>query len=265
MDSRAVKILFDTYWSGAGWKKDCQTDAADLEYAIRAGVMFPPIRVGHDALIHNVTRLVAKLDRVKVSRAFLASLSTRQLNWRSALGSYSFSKNLPPHSFKGTKEWCAVCGMFSGPDEDEDLNVLNFERLKWGGVRHTQPLYAWFDLSQLERLEVPDPTSEDETILRGILEAARRAPGETTSPALQKLFPKTLKSSKSEREVLIDILGLCGILETSRHPGFLRHYTPWSDREVPPQRFVERAYPVCWWRGKDGVNEAAVKHLFPSL
>ena len=30
-------------------------------------------------------------------------------------------------------------GNTTGPDEDEDLNVLNFERFKWGGVRHEQP------------------------------------------------------------------------------------------------------------------------------
>ena len=31
-------------------------------------------------------------------------------------------------------------------DEHIDWNVLNFERLKWGGVRHGEPSYMAFDL-----------------------------------------------------------------------------------------------------------------------
>lgn len=42
-DKKALQILFDTYWSSRGWKRDQTTDAADFEYARRAGYMFDPV------------------------------------------------------------------------------------------------------------------------------------------------------------------------------------------------------------------------------
>jgi hypothetical protein len=264
LDSRAVRILFDTYWSSAGWKKERRTDPGDLEYAIKAGVMFPPVTIGHDALVANISRLAAEVDPQTVAGAFVASLGTRRLDWRSALGSYSFARNLPQHAFEPWEKQCGVCGLYQDRKEPEDLNVLNFERLKWGGVRHTDPLYAWLDLGQFVRLGVPAPTKEDEATFRMILAAIRAAPETATAPYLQKVLPKQFRSSKNERDVVTDILGLCGILSTAEHPGFLQRYTPARDRVLPPWRFVERAYPACWWRGKSGVNEAAAKLVFSS-
>ncbi len=267
LDPKAVRILFDTYWRPGGWKhrSEQQTPPGDFAYAKRMGVMFDPVRIRHDDLIKKLADRVSRIDQEGVAAAFLVSLGSRRLELRSALGIYAFARHLPGHRFQGVDGRCDICGQHRDRGKEEDLNVLNFERLKWGGVRHTDPLFTWFDLTEFSKLEVPRPTSEDRGILCGILERARSTPSGVTVQELQRSLTGLFKSTKSERDILLDILGLSGILETSAHPGFMTRFTPSSRREEPPWRFVEREYPVCWWRGRDGVNETRVRELFGSL
>ena len=52
---------------------------------------------------------------------------------------------------------------------DEDINVLNFERIKWGGVRYGNLLCTWFDLTRLESEDVPEPSAADIEAFRTLL------------------------------------------------------------------------------------------------
>lgn len=95
-----------------------------------------PVRLSHDAVVEDVRRLVGATSLDVVANAFLASLPTRRLDLRSALGSYVVARYLPDHSFaphRGTHS-CAICGLPDG-EREIDRNVLSFERFKWGGVR----------------------------------------------------------------------------------------------------------------------------------
>jgi hypothetical protein len=38
-----------------------------------------------------------------------------------------------------------------------------------------------------------------------------------------------------------------------------------ADRELPARRYVDQSYPVCWWKGRDGVDEDALRLLLPQL
>src|SRR5689334_14844744 len=102
--------------------------------------MFKPRRLTHDQIIAWHGRARAAVTRQEVTAAFLASLSTRRLDWRSALGSYAVARHLPDHPHRGpaSGRYCTTCGSSGGPKHagPHDLSVLNFERLKWGGVRH---------------------------------------------------------------------------------------------------------------------------------
>ena len=74
-----------------------------------------------------------------------------------------------------------------------------------------------------------------------------------------------IKSNKSEREVLLQILGYCGVLEAGNRPGFFRHFVRATDREVPPHGKIDWSYPFAWWRGSDGVRADALKHWFGGI
>ena len=43
MDKKAKSILFKTYWSSQGWKREYETDPIDFEYAKSKGLMFEPV------------------------------------------------------------------------------------------------------------------------------------------------------------------------------------------------------------------------------
>src|SRR4051794_32264172 len=97
-DAAAVEILFRRYWSSAGWTKGT-ISPAEFTYAKQVGVMFDPIEITHDAAIARALEIREKIPPQMVGNAFLASLSTRRMDWRSPLGSLSSILHLPSHSF----------------------------------------------------------------------------------------------------------------------------------------------------------------------
>jgi hypothetical protein len=267
MDKRAIETLFKTYWSSAGWKpeKDQTTPPRDFDHAKRAGVMFDPIRLSHDDIVRRAIDARSRIEPQAVVAAFLASLSTRRLDLRSAAGSFSVLRHLPEHEHGNRRSRCPVCGTDNCPDEDEDLNVLNFERLKWGGVRHEDPIYAMFDLERFLGLDISPPTDADLAAFHDIVRAIEAVPPTTSASRLQGKLLGILPSNKAERETLINILGYMGILRVPDHPGFRDAFVPFDRRELPPQRFVDLGYPACWWKGRFGIDKEALRSWFPAL
>jgi hypothetical protein len=264
VDRRALKVLFDTYWTSTGWRDGQSqfTPADDFEYAKKAGVMFDPIRVSHDDIMKRVIAAVRGVKREAVADAFVVSLSSRRLDLRSALGSFAVFQHIARHPSPGDRGACPVCGEYGGKAHEQDLNVLNFERFKWGGVRHDHPLYASIDLDLFRKLPHVAPTAADVGIFQELLKAIEAAPAKASAAVLQKHLTKVFKSSKAERDVLVGILGYCGILATEAHPGYMRRFVPSSDRELPARRFVDMAFPACWWNRSDGINREAVSYWF---
>lgn len=263
MDKRADKILFDAFWSSKGWKNesDRSIPVEDFEYAKSKGVMFDPIDLDHDEALNRLQDIISRLNTKVVANAFLASLSTRRLDWRSALGSYAVFRHLPEHSFTENEIQCSICGQYE-TERSFDLNVLNFERMKWGGVRHSDVIYAVLDLTLFLNDTPPDPTANDLHIFESLISAIKCAPEGTSSATLHKVFPKALKANKAEREVVTGILGYCGILGTPLHPGFSTSFVPNIDRILPDRHYVDMAYPACWWSSNVGINNARLIDYF---
>ncbi|MFO0892983.1 MAG: hypothetical protein U0790_28085 [Isosphaeraceae bacterium] len=192
----------------------------DYYYAKQAGVMFDPIRLSHDDIVRRATEVRTRVDPQVVAQAFLASLTSRRLEVRSALGSYAVLRDLPDHEHHNRRLACPVCGEYDAPQEDEDLNVLNFERFKWGGVRHDQPVYATFDLEWFLDLDPPTPTDADIATFLSVVRAIESVPPDTTAPRLEKALGGLFPSNKAERDVLVGILGLLGVLVDPDHRGY---------------------------------------------
>lgn len=147
-DARAKKILFNHYWTSAGWRGEPSptTTKEDIQYAKACGVMFDPVVVTHSETWKRLLRVVRSLSRQDVAAGFVASLSNRRVERRSALGTWSIFQHASAHArAAGLHERCEVCGQIEG-EELTDLSILSFERLKWGGVRHLDPSYALLDL-----------------------------------------------------------------------------------------------------------------------
>lgn len=264
MDRRAIRILFDTYWSASGWKVGDERIVAseDFIYAKGAGVMFDPVSLSHDEIVQRAIVARDALTPKAVADGFLGSLSTRRLDLRSALGSYAVLRLFPQHGFSAQGQQCAVCGMYEDK-RPQDLNVLSFERFKWGGVRHDESLYAVFDLERFLQAERPHPSADDVELFEELLRIIEAVSPATSAAMLSRhLASAGLRSNKAERDVVIGILGLCGILGTDAHPGYAQRFVPYSERELPPRRFVDMPYPACWWQGSDGINKEAFRLYF---
>ena len=110
MDKRALKILFDAYWSPSGWNRgEPRLSTEDFEYAKAQRAMFDPVTPTHDEAISRLRAAVERLKLHQVADGFLASLSTRRLEWRSALGSYSVARWMPEHEATARSRPCSRC------------------------------------------------------------------------------------------------------------------------------------------------------------
>ena len=141
---------------------------------------------------------------------------------------------------------CRICGLNDYHHvAGHDLNSLDLSRFKWGGVDHTSPIYAALDLQFFLEEPAAAPIGSDVDIFQELISAMETAPATTTSATLHKLFPAALKANKAERDQLIAILGICGILATPDYPGFAKHFVPCRAvpcRAVPCARAARPAF-----------------------
>lgn len=270
MDKKARNILFKTYWNN-GWidSQQRQTCSVDFEYAKSKGLMFEPLTISHDQCLDKIFEILPTISIDKVVRAFLSSLSSRRLDWRSGVASYFTAKQLVPHKYtrvlsgqslghggEATHEryTCRICrdlkyGIIGDEDyKNEDLNVLNFERIKWGGVRHGQLIYTLFDLQQFQIAEIPEPSAEDIEIFKKILESIKSSQPDDYPGALEKNLTTVFRSTKDERKVVIEILACIDILKPATYNRPNRGKSDWT--------FAE------YWRGEDKYNKEALDDYF---
>ncbi|WP_442579897.1 hypothetical protein ACSBOB_31210 [Mesorhizobium sp. ASY16-5R] len=263
LDRRAVQILTNTFWTAAGWRRERSVSAEDFDYAKAGGLMFDPLSLSHDEAVESAIAARDALSKTHVVGAFIASLRSRRLDLRSGLGSYAVARHLVKHELmrQQSSRACAICGGYES--SDIDLNVLSVERIKWGGVRHSQPSYIGFDLSRLASTPTNEPEDEDHSMLKHIVEIARSMPPTAKLKDLDKALASVVPSNSAERRTLIGILGYCGILIDNSKPDFRKQFVPYVEREHTGYAKDDWPFPVQWWRGWCGLKEDAVKDWFP--
>lgn len=266
VSASALRPLMKTFWSSQGWRSQPSWPSPEaFNRAVSAGLMFTePLVMDHDECVMAAQDAANCLTTEEVSEAFIASLNCNRNDLRSALGSFAVALQLPEHEYSpiphSTK--CEICG-----EEDrsqEDLNKLNFERFKWGGMRRDSVPFIAFDLELFAHAPRESVDRKSLAIGHQLIAALRTAPPEATPNQVASRL-KMIKGNQAEREVILDILGVCGVLRTSQHRGYAKEFVTAVERVLPSQRYVDRAYPVCWWRGRDGVNEDALREFLPQL
>ena len=243
MDKKAKDILFNTYWTSTGWidENNRKTDSIDFDYAKSKDVMFDPFSINKADLVDKLRKLLTTISKEDISNAFLSSLTTKRFELRSAFGSYANAMRI----INGEKieNWD-----LREKYVDEDLNVLNFERLKWGGVRHSQALYNYFDLNLFSKLQIEKPKPDDLEIFKRILDTISTSQVGDFPSKLRDRLKDVYKSSKDERSNLLEILACCNILHPASYDRPTTGRNDWG--------FVE------YWRGEDKYDLKTVHYYF---
>lgn len=263
-----LKILMATYWNSGRWWHRAPI-AEDFALAKAEGYMFDPTpSITHEETLQKLKDVTSRIAPEDVASAFLYSLSTRQLHYRSALGSYYYAIAIPDHIHDkpGTCHFCHWMPIKTEPTPERELsgcNIFNFERYKWGGVRHTSPEYALFDLEQFLLLPKVTPTEADWEILMSILHAMKELPPSKKAGAYRELITKKklLKSNQSEVQMLLGILGVCGVLSGQDAPCYCDRFVDVWHR-APREHTNDYEYPVSWWHVSDGVNTDRFRKVF---
>lgn len=134
-------------------------------------------KIFHDDCICKINKLLNQFSKQSVVDIFVSSLSTRNVYNRSILSSYIQAESLIKHDFKSGNFYCQICenlGLSSAFNIELDRNIMNFEKIKWGGVRLNNVEYILFDLEQFRNIVITKPNDEDIKIL--ILEPKKERP-----------------------------------------------------------------------------------------
>lgn len=259
-DPRALKILLRYYGSSRGGPslKDKPLTPDDFAYANSMGFPFGSVFLTHDQIMQRLLAVLARTTRRAVTNAFLFSLSSRRLDYRSAFGSFTVFQFFAEHPAPPARISCEYCGSYLEMPFAQSLSTLNYERHKWGGVRHNQPIYAILDLELFQALPPVTPTAQDIDIFKNMLAVIRAVPPKTTSTALQKHLTGILEGSKGERDNIVAMLGFCGVLANPKYPSYSKAFVPASARE----HYTEMDYPASYWRGMHGIDESELKRWF---
>jgi hypothetical protein len=242
VDQKAKDILFKTYWTSAGWIDDenRKIDIVDFEYAKEKGLMFDPLTITKAEILNRLQEIIENISFQKITDAFLSSFTNSRLDWRSGLGSYANAKRLlMENNFDD---------YYYGRGTDIDLSIMNFERIKWGGIRHNNGAYNWLDLTLLNSENVTKPTAKDIQLFQAILNEIGNSKKGEKIDTLRDRISEILKISVEETHMFTDILGCANILK------------PFSYDHNAPQKHLWSF--VSEWRGEDKYSKKNVEKYF---
>ena len=114
---------------------------------------------------------------------------------------------------------------------------------------------AQFHTIQNKPLRYKVNVSEQAEIVESVVNSAT----DESSELITK--KKLIKSNKNEVEVLLSILGICGILSGADAPCYCDRFVDVWHR-APKEHTNDYAYPVNWWHVSDGVNEDRFLKVF---
>ena len=257
----AQQLLLKSYWGSSGWKTPVFTNEEN-KLLYQNNLSRQKITLNHDQVMKWAIDTCNNISKESIVNAFLYSLSTRKLEYRSPLGSYAHLHHMKSHIYERADgfhtSFCKTCGFSEGQGKDINFSVLSFEKYKWGGVRHYQIVYMAYDLEQFSHMDKVSSCKEDYKILHNILDVANTSKNFTV---LKKNLSKVIKSNDSERGQLCQILGYTGIIQPDDCPSFADSYIDWCSRgDGKPKSDMK--YPIGWWEGNSH-RKKAVKYWFP--
>lgn len=222
--------------------------------------------VTHDEAGARLAKAFANAKRQDVAGAFLYSITSGRMEYRTGLAAYAYAMHFPKHKFtpgQRRPDICSVCGM--RPVEEFDFAKMYYRKFDWGNGLRTNPLEPAYDLEFFNALPPVAPTADDIKTFRAIIKIILAAAPDDTGRKIQEKTKKLLKGNKYTREYFFETLGICGILETKDFKGYNHQFmTVWEAQggKSRPHKFVECDPPLSFWRGADGFNDLSLRYFF---
>ena len=270
-DKKTISVLKKCYLP---YNSNSEPTEEEWKNGIDNGILVPKSVMTHDEIISEIKLLSDRILVDDAAKAFLYSLSSGDMRYRTAISSLIWAKVLPNHSSltdktKRSYGSCNLCGCNHGLDEAEEIDFNKF-----GVFRYLAPTqygnrpdfgqaeYVLNDLREFEKLPTVEPTEEDYYILNrifgviGTLKSHNKAVALISDIRKQKI----MNATGNGIHCLLGTLSMCGILETDKEKGYLHTFTNCNDRDL----FMDGDffYPLKHWKAKFGVNYEAVQEIF---
>jgi hypothetical protein len=254
----------------------------------------------HDEAIKKLFLEYRNADKKRYTDFFLSELSDSKFN--SGLYVYASMKTFPKHSFTTNPDnvsldiyskWndeekmdhhrtepCCVCSAYR---QDISENVYEDKYYFIAGIPVDVIYEKLYVMQRINRSKkILNITEYDFTIFKEILSYLKNAEPETSIRDIHKQIKKSLlykslinrmkidgigieegvsNAASNKIQAIIETLGICGILQTVKHKAPFYEYINLS---VAPRtsRSSYWAYPVDFWKGKDGINKEAFDYWF---
>lgn len=219
--------------------------------------------IPHNQYIKQIKDSFSQIDKKKVTDSFLYSLSSKKVEYRGYLACYAIARVLPQHDLKpmtypSGNIGCTYCGFFDFVEYD--ITHIDSELLKWGGVRFQDIFTIGHYLKKFIELEVPKPQKIDFDIFNNLIDTIVQLDDNAKPRDLEKIMSKIIKSNKGQREMILNQLGIIGLLETNEHSGYFKTFD--INHELPNVSKIDWLIPIAWWKGKDGINWEVYNYYF---
>ena len=219
----------------------------------------PPIPKEHDGLVQAVREAGQATNIQAIANSFVWELSHKKFKAWSALVNFAVAASLPDHHFlqkSGYGRRCGVCGAY------RDLNTFrqeSFDIQRTNGHVNTYNLcFTYYDLLCFNNESFELPSDNDKFFFDELIKLIVHLPVTATTKiadaSLKKLVPDA-----GDREILLGVFGICGIMATKKRPGFwpsFVNYIEYSD--LDPGKYP---YPVAYWTRENGVSLPALEHF----
>lgn len=249
--------------------------------AIKAGVMLlERPNDSHDNYFHATKELLNKLNYDELCDAFIYSIETGDLKYRTAICAYHILKTIPNHEFfnvEGKSHMCSVCKWSDIPDYFRNSKMrffwANYNKCLFyfeGRFMGSNPNIenCNFILSEYLKLPKVKPTLKGWNIFKQVLLLSKELlPTQKIGAYKKIIIQKRILPLQNSKKVanLLDLLGYLNVLHSKNELGFSKKFVPFYEQKDPVEHKNDYAYPVCHWRASDGVDYVSLKEVFGNV
>jgi hypothetical protein len=235
----------------------------------------------HEEMLSLAKKLVAEADELALAEGFIYGVTHK--NYREYIlpfVAYHFFKNFPAHK-KIEKEpfsfCCSMCDYWDAPavsGKENEVYLDFFDAFLDASFLYQAKTYISYSVNYAlycleEGVKFPklQATKEDFSALLNAVRLAESIPPMKKAGAYKQVLYKSklLPLTGDETQEFINVLSYLNILHPKDMVGFAQQYTPQGEQKDASEHKNDYAYPVCHWRGEDGVDYKMVERLFGKL